>query len=284
MSLMRKNVWAAVMAFALLSCWSAGCTDKKPERSDSTSVDSAKEDTLQVDTLDKLITETPMPKAADELFDDFIFNFAANRKLQLKRIEFPLPVDKFGKLSHLTKKNWRMEHFFMNQCYYTLIFDSRRQMSLAKDTTIDKVTIEKINLKRKTVKQYFFYRKMGQWKLCGIRYKGTYESNNASFLKFYDRFAVDTAFQNRSINDPVEFTGPDPDDDFSTMTGTIEPWQWPSFAPELPHGLIYNILYGQTYKESNLKIFVLRGISNGFETQLTFRKRGGKWKLIKLVQ
>ena len=31
------------------------------------------------------------------------------------------------------------------------------------------------------------------------------------------------------------------DDDFSTMTGDIEPETWPAFAPQLPHGMIYNI-------------------------------------------
>ena len=38
-----------------------------------------------MDSTEQLIEETPMPKAADELFDDFVFNFAANRKLQKSR-------------------------------------------------------------------------------------------------------------------------------------------------------------------------------------------------------
>lgn len=39
-----------------------------------------------------------MPKAADELFDDFLFNFAASRKLQRQRVHFPLPVYRNGKV------------------------------------------------------------------------------------------------------------------------------------------------------------------------------------------
>ncbi len=62
----------------------------------------------------------------------------------------------------------------------------------------------------------------------------------------------------------MKFTGPDPDDDFSTMTGDIEPETWPAFAPQLPHGMIYNIIYGQKYTESSQKIFVIRGIANGY--------------------
>ena len=281
---MKKSVLCVFLVAVIISCWSTGCTDKKQASTDTIVADTLPADTSKVDTLDNLISETPMPKAADELFDDFIFNFAANRKLQMKRIKFPLPVDRFGKLSYVKKKQWKMEHFFMDQDYYTLIFDNRKQMNLVKDTTIDNVVVEKIYFGKKSVKQYFFFRRQGEWMLEGIRHKGLYENKNASFLKFYDKFATDTAFQNRHVNDPVVFTGPDPDDDFSTMTGTIEPWQWPSFAPELPHGFIYNIIYGQKYTESTQKIFVLRGIANGFETELTFRKKSGQWKLIKLVQ
>ena len=46
--------------------------------------------------------------------------------------------------------------------------------------------------------------------------------------------------------------------------------------------MIYNIIYGQKYTESSQKIFVIRGIANGMETQLTFRRVKGKWLLMKL--
>lgn len=39
-------------------------------------------DTVSASQQEEIVEETPVPKAADELFDDFIFNFAANRKLQ----------------------------------------------------------------------------------------------------------------------------------------------------------------------------------------------------------
>lgn len=53
---------------------------------------------------------------------------------------------------------------------------------------------------------------------------------------------------------------------------------------ELPSGLIYNIIYGQKYEHSNQKILLLRGISNGQEMEMTFRREGGEWKLKKLVE
>ena len=175
-----------------------------------------------------------------------------------------------------------MERFFMTQDYYTLIFDSKRQMSIVKDTTINHVVVEKIYLNTNILKQYVFNRLQGQWKLTGLNVDRLKASNNSSFLKFYKAFVADSAFQVKSINDPLQFSGPDPDDEFNTMTGFLTPEQWPSFAPELPGRLIYNILYGQKYAESNRKIFVMRGIANGLETELTFKCKGGHWKLMQL--
>ncbi len=74
---------------------------------------------------------------------------------------------------------------------------------------------------------------------------------NASFLKFYGSILLLIPLSRHAhLHNPVKFTGPDPDDDFSTMTGDIEPETWPAFAPQLPHGMIYNVIYGQKiYRE-----------------------------------
>ena len=281
----KLSLITVMLAVLTIVCFtSVGCTDKKPAPAvDSTAADTAVADTQAMDSTEKLIEETPMPKAADELFDDFLFNFAASRKLQMERIHFPLAVYRNDKLKkHIAKRHWKMEHFFMRQDYYTLIFDNRKQMNLMKDTTIDHVVIEKVFYSRKVVQQFLFNRINGQWMMTSINYKPMYQNMNACFLKFYGSFATDTAFQSRHLHNPVKFTGPDPDDDFSTMTGEIEPETWPAFAPQLPHGMIYNIIYGQKYTESSQKIFVIRGIANGMETRLTFKRIGGRWQLMKL--
>ena len=281
----KLSFLSVLLAVLTVVCFtSVGCSDKKPAQvHDSTSVDSVIADTQTVDSTEKLIEETPMPKAADELFDDFVFNFAANRKLQMKRVHFPLPVYHNDKLvKSIGKRAWKMEHFFMHQDYYTLIFDNQKQMNLVKDTAIDHVVIEKVFYVKKTVQQFLFNRINGEWMMTSINYKPMYSNMNASFLKFYGHFATDSAFQAKHLHNPVKFVGPDPDDDFSTMSGDIEPETWPAFAPQLPHGMIYNIIYGQKYAESNQKIFVIRGIANGMETILTFKRVHGKWMLTKL--
>lgn len=282
---MKKGVLIIVCAIGACMIFfsSAGCSDKKPAvvaDSDSVQTDSLEAIT---DTLDQIIAEAPMPKAADELFDDFFFNFAANRKLQMKRIVFPLPVVNGSDTTFVPKKRWKMEHFFMHQDFYTLIFDNLRQMNVVKDTTIGHVVVERINLPRRHVRQYVFDRMSGQWMMTTVVNTTMHNNQNASFLSFYHKFVNDTTFQVASINDPLEFTGPNPDDDFGSMEGILAPEQWLSFAPELPNSTIYNILYGQKYSESNQKIFVIRGIANGLETELTFRRKGGHWKLMKLI-
>ena len=106
---------------------------------------------------------------------------------------------------------------------------------------------------------------------------------NASFLEFYHKFVTDSVFQTESLNATVQFVGPDPDDDFARMEGILTPDTWPAFAPELPDRMIYNIVYGKPTKESAQKIFVMRGIANGLEVEMTFRRDDGQWKLMKLT-
>lgn len=281
---MRKSIFFALAV--LLTCVMIvplGCTDKKPKPVDTLAADSLIQDTTGMDSTQDIIEATPMPKAADELFDDFVFNFAANRKLQRKRIVFPLEVYRNGKLEKkIPETKWKMEHFFMRQQYYTLIFDNMRQMRLVKDTTVSHVVIEKIFFRKKLVQQFLFNRIKGQWMLTSMNYKPMYQNMNADFLRFYDRFSRDSAFQVQSMASEVQFTAPDPNDDFSSISGVMMPQQWPDFKPGLiPKNVIYNIIYGQKYAESNHKIFVIRGISNGLEIELTFRRIGKHWKLVK---
>ena len=280
---MKKGFILVLVACMSATFWTTGCTDKKPV-ADVAAADSVA-DTTTTDTISQLISEEQqMPKAADELFDDFIFNFAGSKKLQLKRIMFPLKIYNGNKMTTVDKSDWRMERFFMRQGYYTLIFDNMRQMNIVKDTSINNVVVEKIYLKRKRVKKYIFERINGNWMLTSIENNAKFHNTNASFLSFYEKFVTDSVFQVESLYNPVVFNGPDPDDDFSIMTGEIDPETWPAFAPQLPSDFIYNIMYGQRYSEGNQKIFVMRGISNGMEMELTFRRLGGRWKLTKLSE
>ena len=157
-------------------------------------------------------------------------------------------------------------------------------MQAVNDTSVRHAVIEKIFFRDKWVRQYEFNRVDGQWMLQHINNMPIEQNENASFLAFYERFANDSAFQVESMNNSVEVTAPNPDDDFEMQTGQIMPGQWEAFKPSLiPSGLIYNIIYGKPVTGGNERIFVIRGIANGLETQMTFRLVGDNWKLVKII-
>lgn len=276
---MKKGAFFLLWSVVLMPfCFTTtGCNDRRPVADDSLSVE------VDSDSIREAEEQGVMPKGADELFDDFFFNFAGNKRLQSQRIQFPLPVFENGeKVRQMEKKQWAMDYFFMEDGYYTLIFDNAEQMEIVNDTSVVHVVLEKIFLEKKNVIQYVFDNIDGKWMMTSIHENEMYQNTNASFLDFYQKFATDSAFQQHSINEFVTFTAPDPDDDFSTITGTITPEQWPMFKPGLiPEGVIWNVIYGQQYVSDNQKYFVVRGVANGLEIQMTFRKKGLNWKLVK---
>ena len=277
-----KRFILAIFAFVLIMF---SCTGNKANQTEEVPADSVADsiDTTDVDSMELLITETPMPRAADAMFDDFLFNFLANKKLQKERVIFPLRVTENGTITKIEKDDWQMEHLFMRQGYYTLLFNSDKQMQLMKDTAVNEAVVEKILLAKNQIKNYFFQRIKGAWLLREIKVTSIQSDANASFLAFYQRFVNDTAFQVKSISETVDFVGPDPDDDFNMMEGVITPETWEAFAPTLPHKTLYNIIYGKPQEEGNQKIYLLRGVANGLEMELRFKKEGGRWMLKKLM-
>ena len=261
------------------------CTGGKTQKGEESQTDSVADSMAidPIDTLELLLVETPTPKAMDELFDDFVFNFAANKKLQMSRVIFPLTMHQGEKTEQIEKGRWEMERFFMRQGYYTLLFDNDEQMQLVKDTSINQAIVEKILLKKNLVKDYVFNRIRGAWMLREINETPIEENVNASFLAFYQRFSTDKEFQVKSINRTVTFVGPDPDDDFNMMEGIITPDTWEAFAPQLPSKVIYNIIYGQRKPVGNEKIYIMRGIANGLELELRFKKVNNRWLLMKMT-
>ena len=261
------------------------CTGNKSRQVDEVPVDSVADsiESTEVDSLEMLIAETPMPRAADAMFDDFIFNFVANKKLQKERVVFPLRTREGEKTTFTEKNQWKMEHLFMRQGYYTLLFSDNEQMSHQKDTAVSEAIVEKIQLKKNRVMSFYFVRIKGAWMMKEVVVTPLSENPNASFLEFYKRFVTDSAFQVKSLNKMVTFISPDPDDDFSMMEGVITPDTWGAFAPALPSKVLYNIVYGKPKPADKEMIFLMRGVANGLELELRFKKVGNRWLLMKMV-
>ena len=227
--------------------------------------------------------EEPMPERADELFDDFIFNYATNERLQLRRTEFPLPFYNDSIPLHIAKDDWQHDYLFSQENVYTLLFDREEDMDMVGDTSLTSVKVEWIFLEEKKVKRYYFEKKDGAWMLEAINLRRMeHEARADNFVDFYARFAADSLFQLEHICDPLPFITIDPDDEFSILETTIDAAQWQAFAPPLPDDKLSNIDYGQRNEDLSLtKIVKLNGIGSGVSNVCYFRRRGGRWELYK---
>lgn len=221
------------------------------------------------------------PLEADELFDDFIFNYALDKSLQQQRTVFPLPYDRDGTLTRIERKAWKHDNLFAEQNFYTMLFDHERDMDVVGDTALNAVQVEWLYLKGREVKRYYFRREHGMWMLDSIAQNKMVENRN-DFIAFYERFVTDSLYQRKHIHSPLRFITIDPDDDFSILETTLDVDQWYAFRPTMPVDPLSNICYGQQNNlNSTTKILKVNGIGNGYSNVFYFRKRYGEWELYK---
>ena len=243
-------------------------------------VDTVKSDSVATDST-STAAETPIPKKADEYFDDFAFAFMKKPRFQRSRIVFPLEHIVDGKRSEIQKSAWKYDRMYSARETYTLIFDSPKGAGMAKDTSVTRVVVEELDLSRQRIKSYLFLRENSEWRLTRLSEEKMERSANSDFYAFYQRFSTDPAYQREHISSQLAFSTFD-EDNFKRMEGFISASQWPDFAPELPKNKLTNVLYGQTFNNSNLRLLSISSLSSGLTSTLTFRRRNGKWKLTRL--
>lgn len=236
-------------------------------------------DTLLMEEVEE---EPVIPASADESFADFLYNFALDEKLQLRRIIFPLPYYMDNQKDSILKEDWVHDPLFSQQEFYTMLYDNLDDAELEKDTASTSVRIEWIDLKQKKMKRYYFERLYGWWKLEAIddATMPKEETGQEDFYEFYERFVSDSLFQAERVADPLPFIAPDPEDEFQILETTIQKAQWFTFQPKLPTEHLTNVNYGQWLNQnSRTRIIELRGFGNGFCNTLYFRCRNGEWRL-----
>ncbi len=272
---------AAVCLMAQMSCRNQ--TSEKTEETETTVTDSvvAEEDTVVVE--DSVIA-AELPKAADELFDDFIFNFAQNRRVQLNRVKFPISLRTEEGTEKIYRKDWVHDKLFVSDDYYTIVLSNEQQLDLEKSTELNSVNVDRINLRNNTMRRFVFERIEGLWRMTQVEERALSKHEDSEFFAFYGNFVNDTVYQQQHLNDPIAIVSTDTeemDDGEEEMNGIISPEQWPDFSPEMATDYITSIDYGQHYKETDRKLVVKKGICNGMMDILTFRKIDGKWMLVK---
>lgn len=273
-----KRLLTGLFVLAFLSACGNGRSKIDPFATITGMVDSASH---RADTLQQAEVE-PKPSEADELFDDFIFNYASDDAVQRQRTVFPLPYYDGDTSSKIEERFWKHDYLFTKQNYYTLLFDRESDMDMVGDTTLKSVQVEWIYLETRMVKKYYFERKRGMWMLEAINLRPVEECEGENFVDFYTRFVTDSVYQSRHIADPLQFVTIDPDDEFAILETTLDVNQWYAFRPPLPTDRLSNINYGQRNEDnSNTKILKVNGIGNGYSNVFYFRRRGGEWELYK---
>ena len=273
-----------VFSGLLLLLFIAACGNKQktsdPFAALTQMVDSARQ---QPDSLQQPVEdESPKPIEADELFDDFIFNYASDDALQRQRTIFPLPYYKDDTPVKIEKKYWEHDYLFSQQSYYTLLFDREEDMDMVGDTALTSVQVEWVYLKTRMIKKYYFERIKGACMLEAINLRKIEKGENEDFVDFYARFVTDSVYQSKHIHTPLKFITIDPDDEFSILETTLDLNQWYAFRPVLPTDRLSNINYGQKNEDqSTTKILKVNGIGNGYSTVFYFRKKRGEWELYK---
>ncbi len=273
---MRKTILWALAALAVSACGQKKTTVDPFEQLTSM-VDSAAQ---KADTVPLPVVEEIKPIEADELFDDFIFNYAQDHELQLQRTKFPLPYYKEDSPLKIEKAFWKHDDLFSKENAYTLLFDNEEQMDLVGDTTLMSVQVEWIYLKTRTIKKYYFEKLKGVWMLEAINLRKMATDEPADFIAFYTRFATDSLFQQKHIAPRLQFVTIDPDDEFSILETTLDAGQWTAFSPQLPKERLSNIDYGQHISpQSHTRILKINGIGNGYSNLFYFRRQGESWEL-----
>ena len=255
---------------------------------DSTDADTLLYDTLETNAdtlfLDLETIDTPLPKTIDELFNDFLFSFDQSNRLQRTRIQFPLRViNARGDVRYIQKNEWQHHYLLLHQDFCTVLWNSRRQMDMAQDSSVCEARVDQIYLHSRQIESFVFQRDStsGLWMLteqCQVPFEHT---DLAPFLDFYREFSTDSIYQRRHVADPLKYITSD-DNEYERIKGNINTDQWFEFQPDIPKDVLVHIAYGQTYNNRQRMLLQLRGISDGLQSVLVFQRDGNSWRLTEL--
>ena len=277
---MRKGLVIAVALGCLLSCKDSKMTNAFDNE------DEMEEDSIEAfvgDTLHLFEEEEP-PAAVDELFDDFFYNFIDDARFQGQRIAYPLPCKEGDESERLTKQDWAQYDHFKNQEVLSVLYEREQDYALSKDTSMQHVGVEWIQLKDDDVERFQFNRMGGKWMLTEIDKKKRGNMPNGDFLNFYAKFMADTVFQGKSLAEPLKviLTSDDGEEEPQEEFLTVEEWFEMRHSLPLPTEEIVNVDYGQACISQNKKTLLLQGISNGMQMKFKFNKDGDDWKLMEI--
>ena len=179
------KTWVVLLTMAVLG---ASCRRTASPRA----VDGQEEQADTVGMTDTLVTDSlpEPPRAADGLFDDFVYSFMNNRRFQYERIVFPLRHVVDGKERFVSREEWKFNRLYSKEDIYLQVYANARQAKAEKDTALSRVTVDCIDFDRRRVEQYIFARVQRQWHLVEIDAHALGRHADSEFYTFYNRFAT----------------------------------------------------------------------------------------------
>ena len=220
---------------------------------DSTAVDS-----LGLEELD-LFEEVVIPKAADEVFDDFLFTYVSNASFRQQRTKGTESLD------------------MNDDDAAVMIYERDNDLALQKDTTLQQVILEKIDWDENTIHHFHFNKNQGQWFLSAEEDVDISDVPNASFLVFLKDFLTDSLYRHESIDLPLLMKYYSEEDD-GIVEAELSFEEWDEIYRDLPRldDYMYNVDYGQSLISSNRKSLLLKGLSNGLSMKFHFGFSDGR--------
>lgn len=280
MSIKSKFIWMSFVAAAMLSCCDGRVArNEEQESSMEEPLDSIVADTLvQEESELSLIVEDT--RALDGFFDDFLFAYLHSPALRRERTAQSIRLERPEHPAEMLEKfDADFEFSFLSGDYFTVLYGNVGQMRLEEDDVMEEdsvVSLQRINLNDGTIRNYDFHRHDGRWQFEAIREATVQDDELCDFLNFYALFCTDSAFQSKSIADPLQVVIQDGSEE--GINGIIDADQWQTFCPEVPAGIISNIRKGQYYSGHRI-VMCKSGLSNGLQELFTFAKVGTEWRL-----
>lgn len=281
---MFKSLFFSIAVFVLmLSCSGSG----RGMSGDLSDMDSLYADSIELlsltDTLE-LFEEEVLPKSADELFNDFFYNYASDGNFRKMRTTYKYDSAAGDSvLASSMSSNAAFRELTVKD-FYAVVYEREEELVFQKDTSLSEVIVERMDLDAGIVEQFDFRRYDGTWVMQDVTSTTVDDTPNSDFLAFYTSFSADSVGRFDNIAEPLKFvmTAEDDEGEDEIVEMGVDEWKEISSDFPLPSHEIINVNYGQTCISNNNKLLLVVGISNGLSLKYRFMKQDGRWMLVEV--
>ena len=207
MGKVKTFFWICVVAIACGAC-DRKKTEKTGAETDTLVIPVTVADTLvEEETLDTLSFSSVREKyfsGEDGIFEEFVYEFFSDTLMQKHRIRFPLSYVGKGEERQLGEQDWASSALFALPDIYHTLFEHDAEMDVERDTSMQKVNLECVDVKGGLVRIFFFEKQDGHWLLLRVREQDFSSYKHREFFTFYHRFATDSLFSESSCERPYD--------------------------------------------------------------------------------